>query len=155
MHCFFGRIENDAVVLSAIGRIAHDCWRDIPNHFSRVAVDPFVVMPNHVHGIVTIEDGHGSAVPLQVQHRPEGFQKAVPGSIPTILRSYKGAVTCRARRHVAGTSLQVWQSNYFERVLRSGMEVDATSRYILDNPKMWHFDKTNPFARKCDEVNSS
>src|SRR5260370_5132012 len=71
MHCLFGTIDNSTVIL--------DCWRDIPAHFSHVELNPFVVMPNHVHGILTIsrhpanerdaptQDGHGCPVPLQDQ----------------------------------------------------------------------------------------
>jgi putative transposase len=148
MRCLFGRVENNLVLLNAIGRIAEECWREIPEHFPRLALESFVVMPNHLHGILTIKDGHGDAVPLQDARRlqpppsqPEQFQRPVAGSIPTILRSYKAAVTYRARHKLRRTDMNVWQSNYFERVLRTGKEFEAASRYIAENPQMWHLDK--------------
>jgi putative transposase len=140
MRCLFGRVENNVVVLNVIGRINDECWREIPMHFPRLAVDPFVVMPNHLHGILTIQDGHGDAVPL----RDERFQKPVPGSIPTVLRSYKAVVTYRVRHELRRADLHVWQSNYFERVIRSGKEFEASSRYIVENPRTWRVDKANP-----------
>ena len=150
MHCLFGKIDGDTVVLNIIGRIALDCWRDIPFHFSHVELDPFVVMPNHVHGILTIsrypanerpvpaEDGHGCPVPLRDQPARERFQHPTVGSLPTIIRSYKGAVTYNARQHLKRASLQVWQSNYYERVLRNGEEFSQASRYIFENPAKWN-----------------
>ena len=141
MRCLFGRIEDGEARLSLIGGIARDCWLEIPSHFPCAVLEPFVIMPNHIHGILTIsKDGHGDAVPL---HRPEGFQKAVAGSVPTIIRSFKAAVTYRVHADSMRRSIQVWQSNYFERVLRSGKEFVAASRYIVENPRLWHLDKEN------------
>jgi REP element-mobilizing transposase RayT len=141
----FGKIESGTVFLNVIGRIALDCWRAIPAHFAHVQLDPFVVMPNHLHGILTIpragrrhgsiEDGHGCPVPLQSS--TERFQRPTIGSVPTIIRSYKGSVTYLARQLLRRPSLSVWQSNYHERVLRDGKEFAEASRYIFENPMKW------------------
>ncbi len=143
MRVLFGKMETNRILLNVIGRIALDCWRDIPNHFPLVELHPFVVMPNHVHGILAIQDGHGCPVPLQNQHRAERFQHPTVASVPTIVRSYKSEVTYLARRYLRRASLQVWQSNYFERVLRNGDEFSNACRYIFENPMMWHIDKAN------------
>jgi REP-associated tyrosine transposase len=143
MRFLFGEVKNNTILLNVIGRIAVDCWRDIPNHFSRVELPPFVVMPNHVHGILTIKDGHGCPVPLQNQHATERFQHPTVRSVPTIVRSYKSEVTYLARKYLQRASLQVWQSNYFERVLRNADEFSNACRYIFENPMMWHLDKAN------------
>jgi len=95
MRVLFGKMETNRILLNVIGRIALDCWRDIPNHFPLVELHPFVVMPNHVHGILAIQDGHGCPVPLQNQHRAERFQHPTVASVPTIVRSYKSEVTPR------------------------------------------------------------
>jgi REP element-mobilizing transposase RayT len=124
-----------------IGRIVLDCWRDIPYHFPRVELYPFVIMPNHMHGILAIEDGHGCPVPLR--RSIEHFQHPTAGSVPTIVRSYKSEVTYLARRHLRRAALQVWQSNYFERVLRDADEISNASRYIFENPTMWQMDRSN------------
>src|SRR5258707_9919417 len=147
MRNVFGKIANGTVVLNVIGRIAFDCWREIPEHFAHVELDAFVFMPNHVHGILTIprshatsihgslEDGHGCPVPLQ---RPlERFQRPTVGAIPSVVRSYKQTVTYLARRHLNRPSLAIWQSNYYERVLRDGQEFAKASRYIFENPMKW------------------
>jgi putative transposase len=104
-------------------------------------------MPNHLHGILTIrrsyaiqsvgsiEDGHGCPVPLQPSL--ERFQRPSVAAIPTIIRSYKQSVTYLARQRLTRPSLAVWQSNYYERVLRDGKEFAAASRYIFENPIKW------------------
>ena len=143
-HCLFGRVESGRMDLSPIGEIVRACWVDIPNHFPGVNADTFVVMPNHVHGILSIEERARRAVPLRDQARFEPLRRAVPGSVPTIVRNYKAAVTKLVRDTAGNRAMQVWQSNYFERVLRNGEELANASRYIQENVAMWHHDKYNP-----------
>ena len=143
MHCLFGKVESGGVILNVVGRIAVDCWSEIPHHFPHVTLEPFVVMPSHLHGILTIdadraggEDGHGCPVPLQ-HPCAEHYQRPTVGSLPTIIRSYKGNVTYHARQALKRPAIQVWQSNYYERVLRDGQEFLKASQYIFDNPAKW------------------
>jgi len=142
--CIFGTIEGGHPLLNTIGEIARACWVDMPNHFPNVKVHDFVVMPNHMHGILGIEERARRAVPLREGGQFEAFRGPVPGSIPTIMRSYKSAVTKQVRDTTGNRTIQVWQSTYFERVLRNGEEFKNASRYILENPIMWHLDKVNP-----------
>ena len=147
MRNVFGKLANGAVLLNVVGRIAIDCWREIPEHFAHVELDAFVIMPNHLHGILTIrqartirsprsiEDGHGC--PVLLQPSLERFQRPSVGSIPTIVRSYKQSVTYLARRRLTRPSLAIWQSNYYERVLRDGKEFAEATRYIFENPMKW------------------
>jgi putative transposase len=137
--CLFGTVENAAVRLNPIGEIARACWIEIPHHFPNVTSDTFVVMPNHMHGILVIKERARHAVPL----RPpiESFRRPVHGSVPTIVRSYKSAVTRLVRKSLKNESFEVWQSNYFERVLRDGSEFSKATRYILENPMMWRLEE--------------
>ena len=137
--CLFGSVRDDKVELTALGRIVQECWVAIPQHFPRAEVVAHVIMPNHVHGIVVLH-----ARVRDKRERPEAFQKPVAGSVPTLVRSLKGAVTARAHR--AGIKLPhpVWQRNYFERVLRNGKEYTDAMRYILENPMRWQSDEENP-----------
>jgi putative transposase len=140
----FGIIEDARVHLSPMGEIARECWVDIPHHFPGVNVGTFIVMPNHLHGILAIEERARRAVPLRNDERREAFREPVPGSVPTMVRSYKSSVTKIVRDRVGHRAMQVWQSNYFERVLRNGEEVSNASHYILENPSMWHLEIDNP-----------
>ncbi len=143
----FGLVENSCMRLNRIGEIAAACWLEIPKHFMLVTPRVFVVMPNHVHGILEIEERARRAVPLREIHRPESFRHAVSGSIPTMVRSYKSAVTKQAREMLQRPGYQVWQSNYYESVLRSAEECENAARYILENPKMWDADSENALVQ--------
>jgi REP element-mobilizing transposase RayT len=100
----FGEIVNGEMRLNDFGRIADGYWRAIPDHFPNVELGAYVVMPNHVHGILVINDDvdadASTSIRSTIYRAPtEQFQKTVSGSIPTIVRSFKSAVT----RHIANT----------------------------------------------------
>ena len=94
-NCLFGEVVNGEMVLNDFGKIADECWRAIPDHFPVVELGAYVVMPNHVHGIIVITNGRGTIYRAPTQ---EQFQKPVAGSIPTIIRTFKAAVTRRIGR---------------------------------------------------------
>ena len=144
----FGEIQNARVELSPLGRIVRECWVAIPNHFASAEIKEFVVMPNHMHGIIVLSVGARYIVPPDRTARQiESFQTPTKGSIPTIVRVFKAAVTRKAREQWGFADRDVWQRNYFERVLRNGQEYADASRYILENPVKWEWDKENA-ARK-------
>ena len=140
----FASIEDGRVRLTALGEIARRCWFGIPEHFPSVSLKEFVVMPNHVHGIIALGVGARYIVPSDRDARtPEGFQRPVKGSIPTIVRTFKAEVTRAARKEIGFSAGPIWQRNYFERVLRDGQEYRDACRYILENPKRWSVDREN------------
>jgi len=125
-----------------VGDILEAVWRQIPEHFA-AATDLFVVMPNHVHGIVWIGDadqpvGVQHAGPLQAQGR-----FVSPGSLGAIVRSFKAATTreLHLRELIDGP---VWQRNYWDRVVRNEDELNRIRQYIAYNPIAWEFDHENP-----------
>jgi REP element-mobilizing transposase RayT len=108
--CVLGRIIDHAAHLSACGIVSEACWREIPAHFPCVELDAFVVMPNHVHGIIhIIGDGvratHGSPLPGSMRtagsRLPDGTSR--PRSLGTIVGSFKAAVTRRVNDDVRAT----------------------------------------------------
>jgi REP-associated tyrosine transposase len=110
--CLFGEIRNAEMFLNDFGKIADECWRVIPDHFPSVELDAYVIMPNHMHGITVITNGRGTTPALRagasVYRAPtqEQFQKPVAGSIPTVIRTFKAAVTRRiGREHNASPIL--------------------------------------------------
>ena len=101
--CLFGEIINDEMQLNVLGQVAQDQWEKLPKRFPFVELGAFVIMPNHLHGIIVIHDRRGTASCAQdlddgsSRRAPtEEFAGPVPGSIPTIVRSYKSAVSYRA-----------------------------------------------------------
>lgn len=143
----FGSVIDGEMRLSLWGEIAHKCWRDLPDHFPNADVDAFVVMPNHVHGIVVItknidksDVGARHAVPLPT---PRRFGTSIPGSLSTIIGAYKSAVTKRINRLRETPNEPVWQRNYYETIIRNEPMLNAIRQYIEANPANWQFDLEN------------
>jgi hypothetical protein len=146
----FGRIVNDAMQLSTYGRIAEEYWQEVPAHFNNVELDVFVVMPNHVHGIIVILDevpavGAQHAAPLLHNGGAVDNGDVVkPGSLPAIMRSYKSAVTRYINLHRQTPGMTVWQRSFHDRIIRNDRELEARREYIVNSPLAWALDAENP-----------
>ncbi|HEY3475431.1 MAG TPA: transposase [Anaerolineales bacterium] len=141
----FGKIVDEEMQLSDFGKIAEECWCAIPEHFPNVDLGAYVVMPNHVHGIIVIRaDASASARSRCTIYRAptEQFQNPVTGSIPTIVRTYKAAVTRRIGREFNATD--IWQRNYYEHIVRNQSDLQNKTDYINANPSLWEQDDHNP-----------
>jgi len=138
----FGDVVDGAMVLSPYGEIARDEWRRSAAMRAELELDAFVVMPNHVHGIVKIASleeagadvgAHGRA-PL---HRP-------PRSLGSFIAGFKAATTKRINAARQTPGQPVWQRNYYERIIRDEEELNRIRQYIVDNPACWEEDPENP-----------
>ena len=119
--------------------IAEACWLAIPQHFPNTGLDEWIVMPNHVHGVIVLVETAGAQ---HVEPPHNRYQHLIPKSIGSIMRSYKSAVTLQCRK--AGHGYFQWQKNYYERVLRDEEEMNRVRQYIRDNPLNWGVDEENP-----------
>jgi REP element-mobilizing transposase RayT len=145
--CLFGEIVDGEVRFSHFGLIADECWRLIPEHFPHVELGAFMVMPNHVHGIIILHDRDRRDMPWRVPTwrvpTIEKFGKPVSGSLATIIRQYKSSVTRIIGQRYGGIS-NIWQHNYYEHIIRTGDEHDRIHQYIESNPANWNTDGQNP-----------
>ncbi len=137
----FGRVQTGEMILTRFGEIAAECWTDLPNHFSHVRIDAFVVMPDHVHGIVVL--GRRSA-------RPSGIGLIGAGSLGAVVRSFKSAVTARINSERGARPGGIWQRNYFDQIIRSRADLDRVRRYIRDNPVRWDRKRRARLGRHAD-----
>jgi putative transposase len=149
---FFGEIEEGDVRLSPLGKIALQCWLEIPSHFSQASVDVFVIMPNHVHGIIaihspeiragTVETQHAASLRNEQDRTPQQTrQKPLPKprSISTIVRSYKSAVTRWAGKN--GYPEFRWQARFYDHIIFQDGELNNIEAYIIENPTKWAEDE--------------
>jgi putative transposase len=147
--CLFGEIVNKEMILNDLGKITDECWRAIPEHFPFVEFGMHVVMPNHMHGIIVINDDNRadtntSARRGAIYRAPtiEQLGKPTVGSLPTIVRSYKAAVTrLIGRKH---NTTGIWQRNYYEHIIRDEKDLQNKTDYIEANPMLWDEDENNP-----------
>jgi REP element-mobilizing transposase RayT len=142
----FGDISQGKMTLSALGEIATTEWIRSASIRQEIDLDDFVVMPNHLHAIVHIRDvvvgahGHAPLRPVFASNMPI----RTPRSLGSLVGGYKGAVTKRINLLRGAPGLEVWQRNYYERVIRDEAELNRIRQYILNNPAMWAADPENP-----------
>src|SRR3970040_2944705 len=146
--CLCGAVADGAMQLNNPGQIAKAAWDELPARFPSVRLDAFIVMPNHVHGIIMVgaqfiapSDGFGTATINQ------GAINRAP-TLGEMVRAYK-AVSTRLIRQ-AGTPDFAWQRNYYEHVIRDEESLNRIRQYILDNPERWEFDHENPAATAAE-----
>ena len=155
--CLVGAVADGEMQLNNAGQIAKAAWDDMPARFPSVRLDAFIVMPNHVHGIIIVgaqfiapPKTPPTNVGAQFIVPPDGFGATNPGVMnyaPTLgdmVRAYKAASTRLIRQ--AGTPDFAWQRNYYEHVIREEESLNRIRQYILDNPARWEFDLENPAA---------
>ena len=138
-----GTVGKKSVQLTPLGKIAEEAWFAIPNHFEGVTLQAFVIMPNHLHGIIEIGAlvAAHHAVPLHGAW-PASTPRLRRSSLSVIIRSFKAEVTRRAHQELNRRG-DVWQRNYFDRVIRDSREFSAATRYIVENPLQWEWDREN------------
>lgn len=147
--CILGRVQDDEIVLSRIGKIVDECWREIPEHNAGVELDAYVVMPSHLHGLIILPGAPRAqrAVPLQGEGvlTPErSFGALQPGELPTIVRSSKAACTRRVNQLRGTPGEPLWQRGYYEHVVQCADDLEQLQRYIAENPLRWALDRENP-----------
>lgn len=146
--CRFGHVENRKMVLNEYGNIANDEWMKTPEIRPNVKLHEFVVMPNHIHGIIQLLDIGGELHSPDndcESHSPdnEGVCKTpLPRSpsqtIGAIVRGYKSSVTKQINLLGAfDTPNKLWQRNYHEHIIRNEKSYQRISEYIINNPAKW------------------
>ncbi len=151
----FGEIQNGKMVLSPCGVLADVFWHETLRHNTGVELGAFVVMPNHIHGILilnrtgaelgtgaeSVETLHATSLrEIQREIQREQMAKISPqaGSVATIIRSYKSAVTKHANRLELPNG---WQPRFHDHIIRNEAEYDRIFNYIENNPINWDKDK--------------
>ena len=153
---YFGDIINEKMRLSRIGRAVERFWLEIPKHFPFVELDEFVIMPNHIHGIIEIaRDAEIQNVGTQnvgtqnvgtqnfVFLQEEYQNKLGPQSknLSSIIRGFKIGVKKFCTNN---NVIFAWQSRFYDRIIRNEKELNNIRQYIIDNPLKWELDRNNP-----------
>ena len=151
--CIFGEIKERRSQPFPLGRLLQEVWLAIPSHFPQVRLHAFAVMPNHFHGIVEIVFIAAARHAAPHTHARPVDKFVGAGSLSAIVRSFKAEVTRRAKLELDWTG-NVWQSGYFDRVIRDGREFSDATRYIVENPAKWEWDAENLARKKEAEGNA-
>jgi REP element-mobilizing transposase RayT len=152
--CLFGEIAAGEMQLNEWGRIVEHEWRQTATVRPNVTLDQFVVMPNHIHGIIILNDPDIVGATRRVAPttpRVTPIPSVVPtpigpqsGSIGAIIGQFKSIVTKRINATRQTPGAPVWQRNYYEHILRDEAALNRIRQYIGDNPRQWAEDENNP-----------
>ncbi len=155
--CLFGEVVEGEMLLNDAGNIVETEWRSLPQRFPGIQTDTFVVMPNHIHGVILV--GARFIAPMRVNpgainrnegaiNRNEGAINRNEGAInraPTlgdIVRAFKAVTSRRIRQQ--GCTAFAWQRNYYEHIIRNEQTFVRVREYIANNPRQWALDSENP-----------
>jgi len=160
--CLFGKVVNGEMRLNDAGRMVLAEWNRLPERFPHLVLDAFVVMPNHVHGILVITDPAptagatlGATVGATV-----GATLVVAPTAPTvgnIIGAFKSRVTVEYIRGVKTSGWppfrgRLWQRNYYEHIIRNERALNAIRQYIMENPRRWHRDREKEARSASDPL---
>ncbi len=146
---YFGRIVGGKMYLNKFGKITERNWIDIPNHFSNISIDQFVVVPDHVYGIIIVvsaymwtlqsdNDDQCNHAYMRTLYNCDRTKMAVP----KIMQLYKSSVTKEINRIQNEFHFQ-WQKSYYDHVIRNKQSLNQIRRYIKNNPLKWEEGKNN------------
>jgi putative transposase len=121
----FGEVIDDDVRLNEFGLLVTQTWHSLPAHYGDIDLDAFIVMPNHVHGIIILAD-----------------EPQARCAIPEIVRGFKTFSARRVNEHT-GRCGALWQRGYYEHVIRNEKALNRIRDYIADNPVRWADDPDN------------
>ena len=128
--------------LNAIGEIAFSEWLRSADMRTEIMLDAFVMMPNHLHGIIFID----SATNTVPKPAIPASDRSGPHTISTIVNGFKAAATRRIRALDGLARASIWQRNYYEHIIRNQRSLDAIREYIANNPANWANDRENPMS---------
>ncbi|MBB3699899.1 transposase [Flammeovirga yaeyamensis] len=131
----FGSIIDGKMIYSPVGVIAEICWKQIPIFNKHIALGEYVIMPNHMHGVIEINEKIISTRDVKGYHSEISPNQ---GSISTIVRTYKSMVTKHARR--LGFEFD-WHNRYYDHIIKNGREYQRIEDYILNNIEKWDEDR--------------
>ena len=132
-HSYFGRVIKGNMILNYKGGIAEKIWKNIPEHYGNVELDHHVIMPNHIHGIIIINE-------VETGHAPSLQRRK--NTLSNIVGSFKSAVT--KTLHERGIKDFAWQPRFYDRIIRNEKELYNIRKYIEENPLKWYYEKDNP-----------
>jgi putative transposase len=135
--CLFGQEVNGFIQLNTYGTIVETVWQWLADQYPYLILDEWVVMPNHLHGILVILDGRGGS-----RTAPTGWVKRKP--LGRLLGAFKTVSSKRINEIRDTPGAMVWQRNYYEQIIRNESSLSRIQEYIITNPAQWKEDTENP-----------
>jgi putative transposase len=149
--CLFGEISQEKMILNSAGAMIEKWWRKLPEKYPGIQLDEYVVMPNHLHGIIVIVGAAPRGRPNTGTHsvNESGQPHRVAPTLGVIIGWFKTMSTNEYIRNVKqdgwpAFEKRVWQRNYYEHIIRKEKELHSIQNYIAENPMRWEEDENHP-----------
>jgi len=138
--CLFGNVINSKMILNNIGEIAQNEWHHSSKIRSEIRLNEFIIMPNHIHGIIIIDSVGATG------GRPKTPYSSGPHkrSLGSFVAGYKSSVTKHINFIRRTSNRYIWQRNFYDHIIRDNNDLKRTRQYIIDNPIQWKFDRNHP-----------
>ncbi|MDD5032398.1 MAG: hypothetical protein PHR36_05190 [Patescibacteria group bacterium] len=167
---FFGKIINEKMFLNVIGKISNNFWLEIPKYFPNVILDEYIIMPNHIHGIIFICNDGNDAINFAnpgrdaINRVPAGdgsvncrdainrvstggitgkYNPMGKKSLGEIIRWYKGRCSFEIKKLLPNVNF-TWQSRFYDHIIHNEYSLNNIRNYIYNNPVKWVIDRNNP-----------
>jgi len=137
----FGDVVGGKMILNDNGHIAQEEWLRSSKIRNEIEMDEFVIMPNHVHGIIIVNNNVRATGRSPLHHQSSGPPKRSLGSF---VAGFKSSVTKRINEYRNTPTQYVWQRNYYDHIIRNDVDLNRTRQYILNNPEKWELDRNHP-----------
>ncbi|ODS32308.1 MAG: hypothetical protein SCARUB_02556 [Candidatus Scalindua rubra] len=143
----FGEITNDKMVLNDAGVMVEKWWSKFPEKFPTIMLDEYIIMPNHMHGIIIIKQPPDVGADPRVC--PDNMGEHTGSPLHRVMQWFKTMTTNEYIRNVKNANWKpfnkrFWQRNYYEHIVRNENELNHIREYIINNPLQWQFDRENP-----------
>ena len=151
MH-LFGSIVDQKLIPNRQAEVVTECWLDLPAHYTNCVLDKFIIMPNHVHGIIIIDNeiAETGLKPDKVVVVETGLKPvstagrvAKPYPLSEIIRGFKTFSARRINEYQNTRGKAFWQSRFFDHIIRNREELKRIRQYIIENPLKWELEKNN------------
>ena len=145
--CLFGEIYDDEMSLNTLGCIIDEEWLATSTIRPYVTLDAYVIMPNHLHGLIIINrDSVGATWQFAPTNGPRKH------SLGAIIAQFKRMTTLKINHIMGNKAASIWQRNYYEHIVRSETSLHHIRQYILANPTQWSIDLENPQNQKAHNL---
>jgi REP element-mobilizing transposase RayT len=141
--CLFGEVIGNEMKMNELGLKVQTVWDELPVHYPHVAMDAFVVMPNHVHGVVVLRADEVGAGLKPARTEPARTESTRHG-LQEIVRAFKTFSARRINEFRETSGAAVWQRNYYEHVIRDDADYNRIAEYVANNPQRWAEDTLHP-----------
>jgi putative transposase len=145
--CLFGDVTDGKMVLNDAGRMVEKWYRELPKKFKDIAIDEYIIMPNHIHFIIVNTGSVGADLCVCPRNTNAGEHAGSP--LRKIVQWFKTMTTNEYMRNVQRNEWQpfngkLWQRNYYEHVIRNDGDMNQIREYVAQNPMKWELDEENP-----------